>query len=127
MSNSRPVPRNRPRRSNEPLAWALFSGGTFMSAMFLPIHVLLFGILLGFGVLAEDALTYDELSNLIKHPLTRIYLFFLISLSFFYASHKFIKLLSHAGLKRFLVLLSVVFYGGALLGTILTGLLVTGL
>lgn len=111
-------------RSNEPIFWSLFSAGGVVTAFLLPIHVLLFGILFPLGAIE---LSYDRLAPIVTHPIGRIYLFVLISLSLFHAAHRLRFVLADLGLKPIARLLAVVCYGGALVGTILGAWVVIGL
>ncbi len=71
-------------RSNEPFWWSLFSAGGVVAAFFLPVTILITGILVPAGwLMAED------LRVLVGHPLTRLYLFVLISLPMFHWAHRF--------------------------------------
>ncbi len=106
----------------EPLWWSLFSAGGVVSALFLPIMILLSGIAMPLEWLGVggEAFGYERMLGLVSHPIARLYLFSLISLSFFHAAHRLHAALSDPWLKHMESLLSVVFYGGAFTGTILT-------
>lgn len=75
------------RRSREPLLWALFGGGGMIAALFLPAIVFLLWIAAPLGWI--EAGSYGELLDLTRHPLTRVFLFALISLSLFHWAHRF--------------------------------------
>lgn len=109
----------------EPLWWTLFSAGGVVSALFLPIMILLSGIAMPlewFGV-GEEVFAYERVRGLVALPITQLYLFVLISLSFFHAAHRLHAALSDPWLKHMESLLSVVLYGGAFTGTILTAVI----
>jgi len=71
-------------RSNEPIWWSLFSAGGVVAAFFLPVTILITGIVVPAGWLKAE-----ELRELVGHPLTRLYLFVLISLPMFHWAHRF--------------------------------------
>lgn len=100
-------------RSNEPLVWSLFSAGGVVSAFLMPITMLLIGIGIPAGVVTTAAL-FDA----VHHPLGRLYLFALIALSLFHWAHRFRHTLMDLGLSSIGVPLAILCYGGALLGTI---------
>lgn len=52
------------RRSDEPIYWGLFGAGGVVTAMLLPIVVLLTGILVPIRILPADTLSYDKLHGL---------------------------------------------------------------
>ncbi len=101
-------------RSNEPLWWAPFFAGAGISALFMPITIVL-TIFAGFGWI--DA--YD-LRRLMTNPLVRIYLFLLISLSLFHAVHRFRFILIDFGLKSARQAVALFCYGFAIVGTLLS-------
>ena len=62
----------RPSRA-EAAAWLLFSAGGMVSALLVPVLVLLFGLLFPLGVLAPP--DHAALAALLSHPLVRYTLF----------------------------------------------------
>ena len=74
------------QRSLEPLLWLLFSAGGVMAALFLPVLVLLFGLAFPLGWLSAPS--YDHLSAVLRHPLTRVIVFLLCVLALFHAAHR---------------------------------------
>ncbi len=75
------------RRSNEPFFWAMFSSGGMLAALLLPALVLLLAFALPLGWV--DAQGHVELSSKIGHPLIKLALFVLITLSLFHWAHRF--------------------------------------
>jgi len=61
--------------------WFLFSAGGMMTAIFLPGHVLFQGILLPMGRIPAAQTSYERMHALLSHPIAKLYLFALISLS----------------------------------------------
>lgn len=111
------------KRTNDPFWWTLFGAGGTISAFLIPIHVLLFGIAIPMGWLAAP--DYESLLELVRHPVTRIYLFVLISLSLFHWAHRFrFTLYDGLMLKHLEAYIFFVCYGIALIGTIFAGYLV---
>lgn len=105
------------KRSNEPIVWFLFGVGGFFAAFFLPIHILLYGLLFPLHVLRDPG--YGPTLSLLEHPLTRIYLFLLLAFCLFHAAHRIRHALSDVLDMRHLdLILAYLFYGGALIGTI---------
>lgn len=100
--------------------WLLFSAGGMLSAIFLPGHIVFQGLALQLGWLSDDATSYAHMTRLIAHPIAKLYLFALVSLSLFHAGHRLKHVVHDLGLnaKGFLAFL---FYGVAILGTVLTG------
>ena len=75
------------RRRIEPLVWLMFSAGGVLSAVFLPILVLLFGLAFPLGWL--DPPDYDHLRVVLGHPLTFVVLLGLFVLMLVHAAHRF--------------------------------------
>ncbi len=101
-------------RSNEPIWWSLFSAGGVVAAFFMPITILLTAIALPAG-----AISAEGLHQLAGHPLTRLYLFVLISLPMFHWAHRFRYVAVDLGFKRISRFLPSVCYGTALVVTLL--------
>ena len=101
-------------KSNEPFWWSLFSAGGVVAAFFLPVTMVITGIAVPAGWISAEGLR-----ELISHPLTRIYLFLLISLPLFHWAHRFRFTAVDLGLKGMGTVLEVVCYGVAILGTVL--------
>ncbi len=99
-------------KSNEPAFWSLFSAGGVVAALFVPITLILTGMAVRASWIRED-----DLFTLIHHPLTRLYLFVLISLPLFHWAHRFRYAAKDLGLKGLGVVLPIVCYGAAILGT----------
>lgn len=110
------------KRSNEPFLWMLFSAGGVVAAMLIPIHLFLFGVAFPLGWL--DAPSYHSLLTLVRHPLSRLYLFVLCSLPLFHWAHRFrYTLYDGLQIKHLNEIINTVCYGGAILGTVLAAYL----
>src|SRR5260370_38430517 len=106
-------------RSNRPLGWLLFGTGGFLVAFFLPVHVLLYGLLMPLGFVPDPG--YQSTLELLHAPLTRIYLFFLLTLAFFHAGYRIRDTLCDMlGVRQLDVVLAALCYGGAIARTIAT-------
>jgi len=104
------------QRSNEPFLWLLFSAGGVVAAMVLPIHLFLFGLAFPLGWL--NGPSYGRLIEILRHPLTRLYLLVLCSLPLFHWAHRFrYTLYDGLQIKHLNELINIFCYGGAVLGT----------
>jgi succinate dehydrogenase subunit D len=105
------------KRSNEPVVWFLFGTGGFIVAFFLPVHIFMYGIAFPLGWLPDPG--YAGTLALLRHPLTRIYLGFLLFFCFFHAAHRIRLTLSDVfDMRRLNTLLGAICYGGAIVGSI---------
>jgi fumarate reductase subunit D len=104
------------KKSIEPGLWLLFSAGGVVAALLLPIHLLLFGILFPLGaVTAPDP---NHLYALLRHPLTRVYLFVLCTLALFHWAHRFrYTLYDGLQIKHLNEVINTICYGGAIVGS----------
>ena len=101
-------------KSNEPIWWSLFSAGGVVAAFFIPITMVLTGIAVPAGWISGE-----NLGGLVGHPLTRLYLFVLISLPLFHWAHRFRYVAVDLGLKGLGGILPIACYATAGLGTLL--------
>ena len=110
------------KRRIEPILWLLFSAGGVMSAVFLPILIVLFGLAIPLGWVQPD---YNHLYAVFSHWLTRLVVLGLVVLMLFHWAHRFKYTLEHGlRLARLDTPLSVISYGGALVGSAATLLIV---
>lgn len=111
------------KKNNDPFWWTLFGAGGTISAFFIPVHVLLMGIAIPIGLFAAP--DYEGLLELARHPVSRIYLFALISLSLFHWAHRFrYTLYDGLQLKHLEQSIMVFCYGSAFVGTVVAALFV---
>ena len=105
-----------PKRSNEPLVWLMFGGGTTVSAMVFPILILIVCFLLPFGFIG-----LPELANIIAFTqswIGKLILLAVLILPVWGSLHRI-----HHGLHDFKVHLpagAFIFYGLALLLSIIS-------
>ena len=99
-----------------PFMWLVFSVGGTIAAFLFPVHLFLSGLAFPLGWL--DAPSYEVLRGLVQHPMTRLYLFVVISLPLFHWAHRFrYTLYDVLQLYHLTVLIAVVCYGAALGGS----------
>jgi len=110
------------KRRLEPLLWLAFSGGGVVSAVFLPVLVLLFGLAIPLGWVRPD---YNYLHAIFSFWLTRLVMLGLIVLMLFHWAHRF-RYTLHDGLqlRRLEAPLAVLCYGGAVVGSLAALLIV---
>ena len=105
------------RRHPEPLLWMLFSAGGVLSAILMPILVLLFGVMFPLGWLAAPS--HEQMLAVLGNPLTRLVLFGLCALSLFHWAHRFRHTL-YDGLqiKHLNEVIAFLTYGAAVVGSV---------
>jgi fumarate reductase subunit D len=112
-----------PKRPIEPLLWILFSAGGVVAALLLPILLFLFGVAFPLGWLAPPS--HGRLLAVLGHPLARLGLFVLCTLSLFHWAHRFrYTLYDGLQIKHLNEVINLACYGGAILGSIAAAYLV---
>jgi fumarate reductase subunit D len=113
------------KRQIEPFLWLLFSAGGVLAAMLLPIFLLLFGLALPLGWIAPPG--PEHLLAVLGHPVTRVVLFFLCTLSLFHWAHRFrYTLYDGLQIKHLNEIINLLCYGGAIAGSVLAGFVLWG-
>jgi fumarate reductase subunit D len=104
------------RRHPEPLLWLLFSAGGVISAMLMPVVLLLFGIMVPLEWVSMP--THEHLRSVLANPVSRIALVTLAVFSLFHWAHRFRHTL-YDGLqiKHLDEVIAVVSYGVAAAGS----------
>jgi len=110
-------------KSNEPIWWSLFSAGGMVAAMVLPILIVITGILVPLELVGNDPLDFERIRAAVSRPLVKLILFTIISLPLFHWAHRFRFTLVDVGLKSVSTLISILCYGGAIAGTIVSAVL----
>ena len=106
----------KPSRSHA-AAWLMFSAGGMVSALVVPVLVLLFGVLFPLGVLAPP--DHAGLAALLGHPLVAIVLFGLCVLALLHWAHRFrYTLFDGLQLQRLRAPISALCYAGVLAGSV---------
>ncbi|HEY3263323.1 MAG TPA: fumarate reductase subunit FrdD [Pseudonocardiaceae bacterium] len=109
---------HRRRSTAEPVAWLLFSSGGMVSALLLPVLLLLFGVLFPLGLVSPP--DHGHLLAVLSHPITRLVLFGLLVLSLFHWAHRFrYTLFEGLQLRRLDTLITTLCYGGAIVGSVI--------
>ena len=103
-------------RHPEPLLWLLFSAGGVLSAMFMPVLLLLFGVAFPLGWVAPPS--HERMRLLLGNPLAGLLLFGLCALSLFHWAHRFRHTL-YDGLqiKHLNEVIAIATYGAAVAGS----------
>ena len=109
--------------SNEPFLWLLFSAGGVVSALLMPIQLLLLGLAFPLGWL--NGPSHGTLLALARLPVTRVYLLVFCSLPLFHWAHRFrYTLYDGLQIKHLNELINFFCYGAAVVGTVLAAYLV---
>jgi len=111
----------RLKKPSDPFWWALFGAGGVLAAFFIPVLLIINGLAVPLGLV--EAPPYEEAKALAGHPLARLFLFGLISLSMFHWAHRFrFTLYDGLQLKHLEALIVVFCYGGATVVTLLAAI-----
>ena len=103
----------------EPFWWSLFGAGGAISALFLPIMLIFFGIAIPLGLV--NAPSHEYLHELVEPLIVRIVLLTIISLSMFHWAHRFrFTLREGLQLHRFAQLIAILCYSLAVAITVFT-------
>ena len=101
--------------------WFMFSQGGVITALLLPVHVLVQGILGPLNVVPVVDRHYDTYASVIGNPLVKLYLLVLIAFAFFHFAHRLRYLLADFGVAAAKgIPAQVVFYGGAVVVSLVT-------
>lgn len=110
------------KRTTEPLWWLLFAAGGTVAAFLLPAQVLMTGLAAPLGW-APEAFQYERVAALVRHPLSRLYLFVLISLPLFHWAHRFrYGVIEGLQLRHAGGLLAIACYGTAAVLTVIAAI-----
>ena len=114
------APRRRPALMHL-FWWFMFSQGGVIAAQFLPVHILIQGILGPLGVVRVVDRHYDTWARVLGNPIVKLYLLVLIAVPFFHFAHRLRYLLVDLGVPAAKsVPAQVIFYGGAVVVTLIT-------
>ena len=105
------------QKTIEPLLWTLFSAGGVVAALLIPIHLLIFGLAIPLGFVGDPG--GDHWLALLRHPLTRVYIFVLCTLALFHGAHR-LRYTLYDGLqiKHLNEVINPLCYGGAIAGAL---------
>ncbi len=108
------------KQFSEPYLWLLFSAGGVVSAMLMPVMVLLFGIAFPLGWMTAP--TYERMLTVLGNPLVCLVLLGLCVLSLFHAAHRLRHTL-HDALRITGGFIAALCYGAAVAGSALAAYL----
>jgi fumarate reductase subunit D len=94
--------------------WSLFSAGGVVSAFLMPVTLLITAIAVPAGLI-----DIEGFRALVQHPLARVYLLVIISLSMFHWAHRFRHTVSEPSEKGMTTLGTILCYGGAIVVSVL--------
>ncbi len=98
------------KKSNEAFWWSLFSAGGVMSALFLPVMVILCGLVLPWQSGVHDRrAAYEHIHGLVSWWPVRLVLAGVIALSFFHVAHRIRHVLIDLGWRHQTAPLSLIF------------------
>jgi fumarate reductase subunit D len=101
--------------------WFMFAQGGGVAALFIPVHILVQGILGPLNIVPVVDRHYDTWVSILSNPIVKLYLLVLISLPFFHFAHRLRYLLVDFGVHAAKgVPAQVIFYGGAVVVTLVT-------
>jgi fumarate reductase subunit D len=104
----------------EPFWWSWFSAGGTLTALVLPVVMIIFGISVPFGWIDDPE--YDKLKSLIAPVSSRILIFICISLSLLHWAHRFrFTLYDGLQLQHLNRSLAILCYGSAILISLFAG------
>ncbi len=111
------------RRSTEPLLWMAFSAGGVLAALLIPSLLFLFGLAFPLGWLPGP--DHAQMLAVLGHPIARLVVFLLCTLSLFHWAHRFrYTLYDGLQIKHLNELVNLLCYGGAIVGSVVAGYLV---
>ncbi len=101
--------------------WFLFAQGGVIAAILVPVHVLVQGILGPLGIVPVVDRHYDTWIQVLGNPIVKLYLLVLIALPFYLFAHRLRYFLVDLGVPAARTLpAQVIFYGGAVVVTVVT-------
>jgi fumarate reductase subunit D len=110
------------KRHPEPLLWMLFSAGGVISAMLMPILILLLGVLMPLGLAPSPS--RDRMLALLGNPIVALVLLALCVLSLFHWAHRFRHgLYDGLQIKHLNEVIAAASYGIAVVGSVFTAYL----
>jgi fumarate reductase subunit D len=103
------------RARGEAFWWAIFSAGGVVTALLVPIHILILGFVIPWWWGSIDTFSYERIHALLSHPLAKLYLIVLFSVPVFHCMHRIRHTMYDTGWRAYATPLAFVCYGGALL------------
>jgi fumarate reductase subunit D len=103
------------------LLWATFAQCAVLTAILVPAHILVQGVLGPLGLVRYPDRSYDTFAAVIANPLVKIYLLVIFATTFYVCAHRFRYLLLDLGVHGGKLVVGVLTYGLAALGTVAAG------
>jgi fumarate reductase subunit D len=102
------------------LLWALFANTALISALIVPAHILVQGVLAPLGLVPSFDRRYSTFAAALSNPLVKVYLLLLMAVCFYTFGHRIRYMLLDLGVhgKQFF---GVLLYGLAAIGTVVAG------
>ena len=75
-------------RSHEPVFWSLFGAGGVVSALVLPVLIVITGIAVPLGLIPAEAMSYERMSHFAGSWLAKPILAAVIALPMWHAAHR---------------------------------------
>lgn len=113
-SGTRPY---RPKPTGDAPWWGLFAAGGTMAALFVPVMMVVEGVLGGIGVPTAGT-SYRRMRNLTANPLVRLFLLANISLPLFQAVHRMRMILFDLGIHQGKSAIGMAAYSTGIVGTL---------
>lgn len=104
--------------SNKPVIWGLFAAGGTIAAFLVPAMILITCLAIPLGLLPADVLSYEHMTGLLGHPLSKFCTFGVLFLIIWHAAHR-MRITAHDLGIRNDTLVAWVFYGIAAAGSLL--------
>ncbi|MDJ0865033.1 MAG: fumarate reductase subunit FrdD [Myxococcota bacterium] len=114
-------------RSNEPVFWVLFGAGGVLTALLLPVLILIVGIAVPLGMLPAESLDYSRMMALASSPVGKLAIFAVISLTLWHAMHRVLHTLHDLGIQNEALVFKLMTYGLAFVGTGVTAYVLAGI
>lgn len=76
-------------KSNKPLVWLPFAAGGMAAAFILPVLILITGVLVPFGLIGPQALSYETMHSLAANAFGKIALAGCLILPLWHGAHRF--------------------------------------
>jgi fumarate reductase subunit D len=111
------------RQTREAFWWSLFSAGGVLSALFLPAIILVTGFVLPFMTGDAPEAAYEQVGGLMSFWLVRLVVFGVIMFTMFHCAHRIRHVLIDVGARPLAPMLSICCYGGAMVGTVVTAII----
>ena len=118
-------PRPGPNRL-QGLLWVAFANAAVLTALVVPAHILVQGVLGPLRLVPSFDQKYATFASALSDPLVKIYLLLVIAATFYLCGHRLRYVIHELGVHGKLVL-GVVLYGLAAIGTVAAGYLLFNL